>query len=54
MSINPGSSDGALVIKDGAMIGIINSKLVGKGVEGIGFAIPAYYIENTLKIKFEE
>ena len=53
VSISPGNSGGALINKEGLVIGIINAKIIGKGVEGIGFAIPSYYIEEALKIKFE-
>ncbi|MBQ6713577.1 MAG: trypsin-like peptidase domain-containing protein [Selenomonadales bacterium] len=39
-AINPGNSGGALVNADGQVIGINTVKLVVKGVEGMGFAIP--------------
>lgn len=39
-AINPGNSGGALVNKRGELIGINSNKLVIKGVEGMGFAIP--------------
>ncbi len=48
--INGGNSGGALVYKDGGLIGIVNAKIVGFGVEGIGFAIPAQYIESALML----
>ncbi len=53
VSISPGNSGGAMITKDGLVVGVINAKIIGKGVEGIGFAIPAYYIEEGLKLKFE-
>ncbi len=49
--INGGNSGGALVYNNGGLIGIVNAKIVGFGVEGIGFAIPANYIETALKLK---
>ncbi len=49
-SINRGSSGGALVNKNGHLMGIINSRLVGDAIQGIGFATPAYYINNALKL----
>ncbi|MDK2823852.1 MAG: serine protease Do [Clostridia bacterium] len=39
-AINPGNSGGALVNGQGHVIGINSAKLVIKGVEGMGFAIP--------------
>jgi len=38
--INPGSSGGPLITKDGKVIGIITLKIVGEKIEGLGFAIP--------------
>jgi S1-C subfamily serine protease len=51
VSINAGNSGGALINEDGALIGIVNAKFVGIGIEGIGFAIPSYYIPEALKIR---
>jgi len=51
VSINRGNSGGALVNKSGVLVGIVASKLVGIGVEGIGFAIPSYFIKEALKIR---
>jgi hypothetical protein len=50
VSINSGDSGGALITEDGTLVGIVNAKLIGIGVEGIGFAIPGYYIREALKI----
>jgi serine protease Do len=52
VSINPGSSGGGLVNKYGYLVGIVNAKLVGESVEGIGFAIPGYTIFEKLKIGY--
>ena len=49
-STNFGNSGGALINKDGELIGIINAKLTGKNVEGVSFAIPVYYLEEALKL----
>lgn len=40
VSVSPGNSGGALLNKQNQVIGIINPKLVGKGIEGVAFAIP--------------
>jgi S1-C subfamily serine protease len=38
--INEGNSGGPLVTEDGKVVGINTSKVVGVGIEGLGFAIP--------------
>jgi serine protease Do len=52
-AINPGNSGGALVNAAGQVIGINTLKIADKGVEGLGFAIPANnarpIIENLIK-----
>ena len=50
VSINPGNSGGALVDPSGALLGIINAKVVGRGIEGLGFAIPAERMLDVLKL----
>jgi serine protease Do len=52
VSINGGNSGGALVARSGQLVGIVNAKLVGRGIEGIGFAIPAEQIVDALQLKF--
>lgn len=52
VSINGGSSGGALVTRAGQLLGIVNAKLVGRGIEGIGFAIPAEQVSEALQLKF--
>lgn len=44
-AINPGNSGGGLFNLKGELIGIVNAKSSGTGVEGLGFAIPS----NTAK-----
>lgn len=53
VSISPGNSGGAMLIKEGLLIGIVNAKVIGRGVQGLGFAIPSDYIEKALKLHFE-
>ena len=53
VSISPGNSGGALIDSEGTLIGVINEKVLGLGVEGIGFAIPSYVIEEALMIQFQ-
>jgi len=52
VSINGGNSGGALVTRSGQLVGIVNAKLVGRGIEGIGFAIPAELVTEALQLKF--
>ncbi len=52
VSINPGNSGGGLVDSQGMLQGIVNASLIRYGVQGIGFAIPAHYIQDALKVKF--
>ncbi|KAB2859745.1 MAG: trypsin-like serine protease [Flavobacteriales bacterium] len=53
VTINGGNSGGALINTKGQLLGIITAKMVGKGIEGIGFVIPYHKIKESLKIKFE-
>lgn len=39
-SVSPGNSGGGLFNINGELVGIVNAKSSGEGVEGIGFAIP--------------
>lgn len=49
--ISPGNSGGALIDKsNNSLVGVVNAKIIGFGVEGIGFAIPVEYIQKALKI----
>ena len=52
VSINGGNSGGALVARSGQLVGIVNAKLVGRGIEGIGFAIPAEQVAEALQLQF--
>ncbi|NDI99363.1 trypsin-like serine protease [Flavobacterium sp. LaA7.5] len=51
-SVNGGNSGGALVNKQGAFIGVVNAKVFGVGVEGLGFSIPAETIFKDLEITY--
>lgn len=51
IAVSPGNSGGPLLNSDGEVIGIIQSKIVGKGVEGIGFAIPIKAAKAALGIR---
>lgn len=51
-SVNGGNSGGALVSKNGDFIGVVNAKVFGVGVEGLGFSIPAETICKDLSIAY--
>lgn len=53
VSINPGNSGGPLVDTKGSLIGVVNAKLVGNDIEGIGFGIPADKIVEFLKLELK-
>ena len=46
-AVNPGNSGGALFNMRGELIGVVNAKSSGTGIEGLGFAIP---INNALTV----
>lgn len=52
-SINAGCSGGALVNEEGVLIGILNSKVAGLGVEGLSFAIPMAVVVEALDLTLE-
>jgi len=45
-AVNPGNSGGPLFDTDGRVIGVINAKVFG--AEGVGFAIPVFYLKHFL------
>jgi S1-C subfamily serine protease len=53
LSINPGNSGGPLIDEKGEVIGIITMKLVGRGMEGLGFALSAEEVMKGLNLKIE-
>ena len=53
VSVSPGSSGGPLVNKDGVVIGVVTSKIVNKGVEGISFALPTAKAFEVLKLNYK-
>lgn len=48
-AINPGNSGGGLFNMKGQLIGLVNAKSSGTGIEGLGFAIPANDALETAK-----
>jgi S1-C subfamily serine protease len=48
--VNPGNSGGALLNSKGELIGVVSSKYIGFGIEGIGFAVPISKLEEKLRV----
>jgi serine protease Do len=53
VSISPGNSGGPLLNDKGQVIGITTMKIIGKGIEGIGFSIPSNIVLEMLNITIE-
>lgn len=53
VSINSGNSGGALINKNGEVIGIVVAKMKGDNIEGLGFAIPINLALQSLNLKFQ-
>lgn len=47
-AVNSGNSGGGLFDINGSLIGIVNAKIAGESVEGIGFAIPIDTVINVV------
>ncbi|HLG34187.1 MAG TPA: trypsin-like peptidase domain-containing protein [Bacteroidia bacterium] len=53
LSINPGNSGGPLIDDKGEIVGIITMKLMGRGMEGLGFALSTEEVIKGLNLKIE-
>ncbi len=53
IGVSPGNSGGPMFNKDGTLYGVVVSKIIGGGAEGIAFCIPAYKISEFLNISFK-
>lgn len=53
VSVNPGNSGGALIDRNGRLLGVVNSKVTGFGIEGIAFCIPAYKVSQFLGLNMK-
>lgn len=54
VSVSPGNSGGPLLNNKNEVVGIINSKMIGKGIEGIAFAIPIKRALDKLGIEIKK
>lgn len=53
VSVNPGSSGGALVNEKGYFVGVVSSKIMGYANEGISFSMPAHLVDDRLGVQYE-
>lgn len=51
--VNKGNSGGAVVNSAGELIGVVEYKIFGLGVEGISFSIPAFEITKYLSVSYQ-
>lgn len=51
VSVSPGNSGGPLVTSTGSFIGVVNSKISGSRVEGLGFCTPLIDVISRLNLK---
>ena len=54
MAVSLGNSGGPLINSNGEIIGIIQTKIIKEGVEGIGFAVPIDRALNVLNLSIED
>ena len=52
-SVNPGMSGGPALDRRGQVRGIVVEKILGAGIEGLGFAVPWESIQQELAIEWE-
>jgi S1-C subfamily serine protease len=48
--ISPGSSGGPIVDHRGAVVGVVQASLVGRGTQSLNFAIPARQVCSSLRV----
>jgi S1-C subfamily serine protease len=53
-SLNPGSSGGPLFASDGTIAGITVRKIMGAGIEGLGFAVPIQDVVHHLSVRIQD
>ena len=54
LAVSPGNSGGPLLNSKGEIIGIVQRKLIGNGIEGINFALPIETVMKQLNIAVEK
>jgi S1-C subfamily serine protease len=51
--VSPGNSGSPLIDLNGNVIGVVNMKVIGHGIEGISFAVDSKYIFSVLGVTYE-
>jgi S1-C subfamily serine protease len=51
LAVSPGNSGGPLLNDKGEVIGVIQSKFIGKGIEGVSFAMPIQRVKAVLNLE---
>lgn len=51
--LSPGNSGGPIILDNGQLVSVVDYKIVGKGVEGLSFSIPAFEIVNGLGLNYK-
>lgn len=54
VAISPGNSGGALITREGLLVGIVTAELKSRRIDDIGFAIPVDVIGAALKLQLNE
>jgi S1-C subfamily serine protease len=53
VSVNPGSTGGALVNDKGQLLGVVGGKLTGIGTEGVSFSLQADLLDSRLGLQYK-
>lgn len=53
-SVSPGKSGGPLINQKGEIVGLVNAKVISRGTEGVGFAIPIDVVLDKLSLVIVE
>ena len=53
IAVSPGNSGGPLIDYSGNVVGVVQSKIIREGVEGIGFALPISKVMEVLEINYK-
>ncbi len=52
ISVNGGNSGGPVLMKNGDLVSVVKYNIIGKGIQGLSFSIPAYEVMQNLGISY--